>query len=444
MAPAATAELSHVASVASFFVSRVDTEVDHRLEPGRRRDGRPRLWPCGARPRWPRPRWPTSTSTRAFTAARWEALRAGARVQRPLWASTSTKNPAYPDLLYIDDADRAGHGQHHARGHARGLRGSRHAAPHGRRRSDAAAAELARLAERASTWPTSSRRSRTKAWPPSPSRSTSCCSPERQGRELLVSRSPRTRRMRDADRRRRRGPGVLRGRGRRPSRASGTRASRWCSRRGPVARACYDGWPARPTATTIDWSMVDLYMGDERFVPHAHDDANVRLIPETLLRGNGAVGSFQPLPTGGAPPTMRGSLPAGHRRPGDGPGHRPGPPGPGTRRPHGLAVPHAPSLDADPGELVVANDDPPAQPPPAHDPHLPASTRPARRSSRGRRVQAQALARVDARRRRAGGPGLCRDHDLAGRRCRGRADSSVLDWPRCSPTPISSARPSPS
>jgi len=40
---------------------------------------------------------------RTFTGERWEALRdKGARVQRPLWASTSTKNPAYPDLLYVD------------------------------------------------------------------------------------------------------------------------------------------------------------------------------------------------------------------------------------------------------------------------------------------------------------------------------------------------------
>ena len=41
---------------------------------------------------------------RAFEGARWEALaERGARVQRPLWASTSTKNPTYPDLLYVDN-----------------------------------------------------------------------------------------------------------------------------------------------------------------------------------------------------------------------------------------------------------------------------------------------------------------------------------------------------
>ena len=58
---------------------------------------------CGARPRWPRPRWPTSTSTAPSPATAGRRCgRRGARVQRPLWASTSTKNPGYPDLLYVD------------------------------------------------------------------------------------------------------------------------------------------------------------------------------------------------------------------------------------------------------------------------------------------------------------------------------------------------------
>ena len=57
-------ELPHVASVASFFVSRVDTEVDRRSgDAGRAaRAVTPGSWPYGARPRWPRPRWRTSTS----------------------------------------------------------------------------------------------------------------------------------------------------------------------------------------------------------------------------------------------------------------------------------------------------------------------------------------------------------------------------------------------
>ena len=79
------AELPHVASVASFFVSRVDTEVDRRLEDLAGGDGAtPPCSGCGAPARWPRPSRPTSTSTAPSPGERWEALRAkGARVQRP-------------------------------------------------------------------------------------------------------------------------------------------------------------------------------------------------------------------------------------------------------------------------------------------------------------------------------------------------------------------------
>ena len=70
---------------------------------GSTRSAPTRRSPCGARPPWPRPRSPTSASSSTFSGPRWEALVArGARVQRPLWASTSTKNPAYPDTLYVD------------------------------------------------------------------------------------------------------------------------------------------------------------------------------------------------------------------------------------------------------------------------------------------------------------------------------------------------------
>ena len=67
------------------------------------RSAPPRRWPSRARPPSPRPSSPTSCSSSTFSGPRWEALAArGARVQRPLWASTSTKNPAYPDTLYVD------------------------------------------------------------------------------------------------------------------------------------------------------------------------------------------------------------------------------------------------------------------------------------------------------------------------------------------------------
>src|SRR3954454_4068249 len=85
---------SRVHSVASFFVSRVDTEVDRRLaEPtllGRAAIAQAKLAYRLFRER--------------FTGERWQRLAAlGARPQRPLWASTSTKNLAYPDTRYVDE-----------------------------------------------------------------------------------------------------------------------------------------------------------------------------------------------------------------------------------------------------------------------------------------------------------------------------------------------------
>ena len=92
--------IKNLESVASFFVSRVDTEVDQRLEKigtaggaGAARPGRGGQRPAGLR------------AVRAEEATdRWAALHAaGARPQRPLWASTSTKNPAYSDTLYVTE-----------------------------------------------------------------------------------------------------------------------------------------------------------------------------------------------------------------------------------------------------------------------------------------------------------------------------------------------------
>jgi transaldolase len=101
LAAAGTADLSSVASVASFFVSRVDTEVDRRLEAAASRD--PALADLRGRAAVAQAKLAYARFREVFSGPRWEALAArGARVQRPLWASTSTKNPAYPDLLYVD------------------------------------------------------------------------------------------------------------------------------------------------------------------------------------------------------------------------------------------------------------------------------------------------------------------------------------------------------
>lgn len=96
---AAGESLVGVASVASFFVSRVDSEIDTRLEAlgsDSARDLTGRAAVAQAQLAYDEFR-------RTFSGDRWKRLEeAGASVQRPLWASTSTKNPAYPDTLYVD------------------------------------------------------------------------------------------------------------------------------------------------------------------------------------------------------------------------------------------------------------------------------------------------------------------------------------------------------
>ena len=92
-------DLSRIASVASFFISRVDTEVDRRLEAV----GSPDALALRGRAAVAQGRLAYATFAETFSGPRWEALAArGARVQRPLWASTSTKNPEFPDTLYVD------------------------------------------------------------------------------------------------------------------------------------------------------------------------------------------------------------------------------------------------------------------------------------------------------------------------------------------------------
>ncbi len=93
---------SSVASVASFFVSRVDTAVDALLHE-RIRGGATGLRPLLGKAAIANAHMAYALFRHTFGQDRFEALRAqGARVQRPLWASTSTKDPAYPDTLYVD------------------------------------------------------------------------------------------------------------------------------------------------------------------------------------------------------------------------------------------------------------------------------------------------------------------------------------------------------
>jgi transaldolase len=94
---AAGGDPSSVLSVASFFVSRVDTEADKRLEPVGRTDLAGKLAIANARLAY-------QHFLEAFSGPRWEFLWGkGARPQRCLWASTSTKNPSYRDVLYVEE-----------------------------------------------------------------------------------------------------------------------------------------------------------------------------------------------------------------------------------------------------------------------------------------------------------------------------------------------------
>ncbi len=94
------ADLSRVASVASFFISRVDVEVDRRLEA----IGTDEALALRGKAGLAQGQLAYRMFTEVFSGPRWEALAArGARVQRPLWASTGTKNPEYSDVLYVDN-----------------------------------------------------------------------------------------------------------------------------------------------------------------------------------------------------------------------------------------------------------------------------------------------------------------------------------------------------
>ena len=92
-------DLSQVHGVASFFISRVDTEVDRRLEA----IGTDEALALRGKAAVAQGKLAYRLFQETFSGPRWEALAArGANVQRPLWASTSTKNPAYAKTLYVD------------------------------------------------------------------------------------------------------------------------------------------------------------------------------------------------------------------------------------------------------------------------------------------------------------------------------------------------------
>ena len=92
-------DLSDVSSVASFFISRTDSEVDKRLEI----IGGATAIDLKGKTAVAQGQLAYRSFLKAFESDRWKALeKRGAKLQRPLWASTSTKDPQYPDTLYVD------------------------------------------------------------------------------------------------------------------------------------------------------------------------------------------------------------------------------------------------------------------------------------------------------------------------------------------------------
>ncbi len=93
-------DLAKIHSVASFFVSRVDTEIDKRLDAIGTDEARALKGKAGLA----NARLAYQAFEEVFSTPRWGSLaEAGANVQRPLWASTGVKDPAYPDTMYVDE-----------------------------------------------------------------------------------------------------------------------------------------------------------------------------------------------------------------------------------------------------------------------------------------------------------------------------------------------------
>ena len=93
-------KVQDVASVASFFISRVDSEVDKRLDANGTQDA----LDLRGKAAIAQAKLAYQMFEKTFSGDAWRSLaKLGAQVQRPLWASTSTKNPIYPDTMYVDE-----------------------------------------------------------------------------------------------------------------------------------------------------------------------------------------------------------------------------------------------------------------------------------------------------------------------------------------------------
>ena len=134
---------------------------------------------------------------------------------------------------------------------------------------------------------------------------------------------------------------------------------------GPTAKLCYEALAAAagpsaagPGVVAIDWSLVDIYMGDERIVPPDDPDANQRLVREAIVDRVPDVGSFTPMPTAGPPEQCAADYQRVLAAVLAGPGidliHL----GLGADGHTASLFPNAPTLDAGPDELAFATEDP--------------------------------------------------------------------------------------
>jgi 6-phosphogluconolactonase len=133
---------------------------------------------------------------------------------------------------------------------------------------------------------------------------------------------------------------------------------------GPTAQVCYEKLSATtvaadgPLAASFDWSLVDIYMGDERVVPPDDKDANQRLVREAIVDRVGPVGSFTPMPTSGPIEECVRQYQGVMAEVVGGPGidliHL----GLGADGHTASLFPHAPTLFVGPNELVAGTEDP--------------------------------------------------------------------------------------
>ncbi len=140
------------------------------------------------------------------------------------------------------------------------------------------------VARRGSPWPT------TRPAPGARARR-SCCWPTTSA--AGATREPRRTEHRTGHGRRGRGPRLRRHAWSTPSPGASNRASPWCCRADPRPARCYEAL-ADEGAASVDWSVVDVLMGDERCVPADDPDANQRLVRESLLDRVGAVSAIPP------------------------------------------------------------------------------------------------------------------------------------------------------